>query len=253
MTSKKITLGEELSGEITPKLGINTGAWLRRTLLRVLNFGLLACISALLLWWFLGQSDWDQVSFLALLTALIVFWWFVNRKVRENRPHFLLINDRQGFIHGLRLDEKVAVFDGNNIYHLGHDKGLDAQPLGEIAHLLRSQGYRIVCFFDANIFYTLEEHGAFARDKRHSLVMLEDIFGLREDEIYVVPSGFQADRYILEFLKYMPISFVVTNDKFRDYANQYPTVMKDNLWRKGVVISGDEIKLLQHQLQSPLR
>lgn len=246
MTYKKNTLGEELSREIIPKLGINTGAWLWRSLLRLLNIGLLACISALLLWWILGQSSLEKNSFLALLTALFAFWWFVNLKVRENRQHFLLGNDRQGFIHGLRLDEKTAVFDGSNIYHLGHDKGLDAQPLGEIAYLLRAQGFRIVCFFDANIFYTLGEHGAFATGKWHSLVMLQDIFGLKEDEIYVVPSGVQADKYILEFLKYMPISFAVTNDKFRDYADQYPTVMKDKLWRKGVVISGNEIKLLQH-------
>lgn len=147
-------------------------------------------------------------------------------------------------MHGLRLDEKTAVLDGSNIYHLGHDNGLDAQPLGEIAHDLRAQGYRIVCFFDANIFYTLGEHGAFRSGKRHSLVMLERIFGLKENEIYIVPSGVQADKYILECLKNMPICFAVTNDRFRDYANQYPTVMKDNLWRKGVVISGDKIRLL---------
>ena len=82
------------------------------------------------------------------------------------------------------------------------------------------------------------------------MAMLEDIFGLKEDEIYVVPSGVQADKYILECLKYMPISFAVTNDRFREYANQYPTVMKDNLWRKGVMISGGQIKLLQHRHQA---
>jgi hypothetical protein len=60
----------------------------------------------------------------------------------------------------------------------------------------------------------------------------------------VVPSRVQADEYILEALKHLPISFAVTNDQFRDYAKKYPTVMKDNLWRKGVVISRNEIKLL---------
>ena len=138
------------------------------------------------------------------------------------------------------------MIDGSNIYHLGHDHRLDAQPLGEIADLLRSQGYRVVCFFDANIFHTLCEHGAFPRDKRHSLELLSSIFGLEDDEIYVVPSGVQADKYILECLKNMPISFVVTNDKYRDYASKYPTVMKDNLWRKGVAISGGEVTLLHH-------
>ena len=36
-------------------------------------------------------------------------------------------------------------------------------------------------------------------------------------------------------------------------ATQYPTVMKGNQWRKGVVISKNEIKLLQHRLQNPIR
>jgi hypothetical protein len=251
LASKPITLGEELSGDFALKPGLNTGAWLWFFLIKLLNFSLLACISALSLWWFLGQPDLGKVPFFTLLSALIVFWLFVNGRARGNEQHFLLKNDRQGFMSELRLDEKTAVLDGSNIYHLGHDNGSDAQPLGQIADLLRSQRYRIVCFFDANIFHTLGEHGAFRSGTRHSLAMLENIFGLKEDEIYVVPSGVQADKYILECLKCMPISFAVTNDKFRDYAKQYPTVMKDNLWRKGVAISDGEIKLLQHRLQDP--
>jgi hypothetical protein len=73
------------------------------------------------------------------------------------------------------------------------------------------------------------------------------------DEIYVVPSGVQADKYILDCLKHLPISFTVSNDQFRDYTKKYPTVMKGNQWRKGIKISKNEIKLLQHRLQSPIR
>lgn len=197
----------------------------------------------------MGQPDLDRVLAVIVLGVLFVFWWIATRPTRESRQHFLLENDRSGFMHGLRLDEKTAVLDGSNIYHFGHDNGLDAQPLGEVAHLLRSQGYRVVCFFDANIFFTLGEHGAFGRGERHALPMLEDIFGLEKDEIYVVPSGVQADKYILECLKQMPISFAVTNDRFRDYADQYASVMSDNLWRKGVVISGGAVRLQQHRPQ----
>lgn len=251
MTTKPITLGEVISRDLTPKPGHNTVAWFGLLLLKLLTISLLACMTALTLWWFSQRPELDKALILIPLTALLLFWWFLDRKVLGNKQHFLLANDRQGFMHGLRLDEKTAVFDGSNIYHLGHDNGLDAQPLGEIADLLRTQGYRIVCFFDANIFHTLCEHGAFARDKRHSTAMLEDIFGLRKDEIYVVPSGVQADKYVLECLKYLPISFAVTNDRYRDYQSQYESVVKDNLWRKGVVISGNEIKLLQHGNQAP--
>jgi Zc3h12a-like ribonuclease protein len=248
-----ITLGDKLATVEPKKPGFNFGAWLRNTLYTILNFSLLTAISALSLWWFLMRPGMDRNIILVLLAALIALWLFVYRGFRATKPHYLLANDRQGFMRDLRLDAKTAIFDGSNIYHFGHDNGLDAQPLGEIAHQLRTQGYRIVCFFDANIFYTLNEHGAFLSDQQHSLAMLEDIFGLRTDEFYVVPSGVQADKYILESLKHLPISFVVTNDRYRDYAKKYPTVMKDNQWRKGVVISKNEIKLLQHRLQNPIR
>ena len=83
--------------------------------------------------------------------------------------------------------------------------------------------------------------------------MLDHIFGLSRDETYVVPSGVQADIYVLNSLKHLPISFAVTNDQYRDYAKKFPTVMKGNQWRKGVVIPKNEIKLLQHRLQNPIR
>ncbi|MGI9368986.1 MAG: NYN domain-containing protein [Ruegeria sp.] len=246
MASKPATLGEVISRNYVPKSGFGTKEWFWKSLLRLLSFVLLACIAALSLWCVLVWPDVKAEPAVVLLPALFFLWYFVYRKVRRNKRHFLFANDRQGFMRGLRLDKKTVVIDGSNIYHFGHDNGLDAQPLGEIAHLLRSQGYRIVCFFDANIFYTLGEHGAFRRGTRHSVAMIERIFGLEENEIYIVPSGVQADQYILECLKFMPISFAVTNDRYRDYASQYPTVVKDNLWRKGVTITGGETKLLHH-------
>lgn len=256
-----ITLGDKLASVKPSKPGF-FGAWLLNTLYTVLNFCLLTAISVLPLWWFLTGPDMDRNIMLALLAALITLWLLVYRLRRATKPrkkatppkvYSLLANDRQNFMRDLRLDAKTAIFDGSNIYHFGHDNGLDAQPLGLIAHQLRAEGYRIVCFFDANIFYTLNKHGAFPSDQHHSLALLEDIFGLGTDEIYVVPSGAQADKYVLDSLKYLPISFAVTNDKFRDYAKKYPTVMKGNQWRKGVVISKNQIKLLQHRLQNPIR
>ncbi len=258
MKHEPITLGDKLTPAEPKKLDLNFGGRLRNTLYTVLNFSLLTAIAALPLWWSLVRPDIDKNIILPLLAALIALWLFVHLGLRAPKPrkkamHPLLANDRQGFMRDLRLDAKAAIFDGQNIYHFGHDNGLDAQPLGAIVHQLRAEGYRIVCFFDANIFYTLIDHGAFNSDQRHSLVMLEDIFGLRRDEIYVVPSGVDADKYILDSLKHLPISFAVTNDKYRNYAKKYPTVMKGNQWRKGVVISKNEIKLLQHRLQGPIR
>ena len=262
MKHKPITLGDKLAPIETKKPRFNFDAWLRNTVYTLLNIALLTTIVVLPLWWFLMRPNMDRNIMLVFLAALIALRLFVYRRRRATKPpkiathpcaHSLLVNDRQGFMRDLRLDAKTVIFDGSNIYHFGHDNGLDAQPLGEIVHQLRAEGYRIVCFFDANIFYTLNKHGAFLSDQQLSLGMLKDIFGLRRDEIYVVPGGAQADEYVLESLKHLPISFVVTNDRFRDYAEKYSMLMKGNQWRKGVVISKNEIKLLQHRLQNPIR
>ena len=262
MSDEPIKLGDKLAPVEPEKQSFSFGAWLRNTFYMMLNFCLLTAIATLPVWWFLMRPNLDGNITLVILAVLIALWLLVYRQWSGIKPrkttahiktHSLLANDRQGFMHDLRLDAKTAIFDGSNIYHFGHEKGLEAQLLGAIAHELRAEGFRIVCFFDANIFYLLSEHGAFPNDRKHSLVMLQDIFGLGADEIYVVPSGVQADEYVLDSLKHLPISFAVTNDRFRDYAKKYPTVMKGNRWRKGVEISESEIKLLGYQFRSPIR
>jgi len=262
MMHEPIKLGDKLAAIKPTKQLFNFAAWVQNALYLSLSLTLLTAVSSLSLWWVLMRPDVDRNIILVLFAALIALWMFVDHRRRAIMPrktathlktHSLLANDRQGFMYDLRLDAKTAIFDGSNIYHFGRNNGLDAQPLGLIAHQLRIEGYRIVCFFDANIFYTLNEHGAFSRHQQHSVMMLEDIFGLRTDEIYIVPSGVQADKYVLDSLKHLPISFAVTNDQFRDYAKKYPTVMKGNQWRKGVVISKNEIKLLHYRLQNPIR
>lgn len=116
MASKPITLGEALSGKFSRTSGLNAVARIWFSLIKLLSFGLLAGILALSLEMFLGWPDLDKIPFFILLTALVIVWWFVNRADRGNKPHFLLSNDRQGFMHGLPLDEKTIVLDGSNIY-----------------------------------------------------------------------------------------------------------------------------------------
>lgn len=256
-----ITLGDKLAPPPPLKPIHSSSSWLQRALHIIVNFTLLAAISILPVWWLLMSPDIASEILQVTWITLVIIWLFFSRprvkkarnKITSPQVHSLLANDRQKFMHRLRLDVKTAIFDGSNIYHFGHDNGLDAQPLGMVAHQLRTEGHRIVCFFDSNIFYTLKKHGAFPPNQPHSLGLLVDIFGLEIYEIYVVPSGIQADQYILNSLKHLPISFAVTNDKYRDYVKKFPTVMKGNQWRKGLIISKNEIKLLQHKFQNPIR
>ena len=233
----------------------------RRALYFLAHVALVTGITCLPLWWVISRPE-PSVAFGFGPLLLVTLWLFVTlaketvprlRKPTKPPLHPLLKGDRQGFMRMLRLDAKTVIIDGSNIYHFGLSHDLGTQPLALVARQLRAEGYRVVCFFDANIFYRLEEHGIVAKGQRHLQSTLESLFGLRRDEIYVVPSGVDADEYILMSLKHLPLSFALTNDRYRDYAKRFAEVMKGNLWRKGLILSKDEIKILQHRLQAPIR
>jgi hypothetical protein len=252
-----ITLGDKLMTN-SPTAHI---PWLGRVILTLANIALLTGFTTVPLWLLKTKPEMSLGIVFALL-VLLVTWLVVWRRLHFASPlhsasiskgHTLLANDRNGFMSHLRLDAKTAIIDGSNIYHFGHDNDVGTDIIRLLAKQLRSDGYRVVCFFDANIFYTLASHNVLPIDKNHSLQLLEEMTGLERSEIYVVPSGVQADKYILDSLKHLPKSFAVTNDHFRDHAKQYPTVMKGDQWRKGVVIKGNEIRLIKHKFQQPVR
>lgn len=251
-----VTLGEKLhalQGGNTPDRGQSRTL---RAVAGAANIAILTGLTVLPLWWALAWPHSGPV--LAIWTVgfcsawALLAWWRRPRRARRRRAHFLLEGDHLGAVAALRLDAKTAVIDGNNLYHFGLDEGIGPRAIALIAKHLRADGYRIVCFFDANIFYTLLEQNAFPDGQRHSISILTRLFGLKEHEIYVVPSGVQADKYVLSTLKHMPISFAVTNDRFRDYGKIYGDVMKSNQWRKGVVVKGGELKVMHHRFQTPI-
>ncbi len=233
-----------------------------RVLFGVAHIALLTAVTCLPLWWALIRPDMSLAAGLGPC-LLIVLWLFVAHK-KDRQPrlkqtaatphrHPLLAGDRQGFIGNLRLDAKSVIIDGSNIYHFGQNHGFGTRPLALVVQHLRAESYRVVCFFDANIFYRLEEHGIIPKGQPHLPAVLGTVFGLRRDEIYVVPSGVDADEYILMTLNHLPHSFALTNDRYRDYAKRFGRVMKGDLWRKGLVLSNNEIKILQHRLRDPIR
>lgn len=228
---------------------------------QISNIAVVIVLTVLPIWWFSQRPDaniWVGYVFVALLVIWALGAWLYSPRAGRTstakpRAHFLLAGDHHGFMGDLHLDRKTAVFDGSNIYHLGLANDLGGRPLRLTAKQLRAEDYRIVCFFDANIFYTMLENGNFAQGQVHSIDALVNFFGLHGDEIYVVPSGVQADKYVLSCLKHLPFSFAVTNDQFRDYAKIYSDVMTGDQWRKGVYITGNEVRLRHHKFETPAR
>jgi len=197
---------------------------------------------------------------IAAILAYVVFLFITSYVVtlfgrpangRPSKRHFLFRYDTLNFMGSLVLSEKTALFDGNNVYHFGIKNGVGTQPLAYLVRALRAEGYRIVCFFDANIFYTLRDNGDLAKSgQRFSSTVLVDKFGLEHNEIYVVPRGVQADRFIVETLSHLPISFAVTNDRFRDFEADYDMLAKDKSWRKGIRFQSKELVLHQHSFSN---
>lgn len=254
------TLCEKLTVEV-PQNTVEPDSWAAHVGYVFTNVCVLTVLTVLPILWIANQSlgGWLGPTFL----GMIAFWAFIAwvgpraktrpvKRAKSIKEHFLLAGDTRGFMGTLELDAKTVLFDGSNLYHFGLAHGLGAQPVSLLAKQLRSEGYRIVCFFDANIFYTLIENGDYPAVREHNLNGLLAVFGISAGEIYIVPSGDQADKYILSSLKHLPKSFAVTNDQFRDYAKTYGDQMKGSLWRKGVSVKGNELKLHQHKFKTPL-
>lgn len=242
MTNTPQTLGETLDALTTTP----PTPW--HIALRRLIIVLVSLIAAVFAYKFLQHNTAPLIA-LAVIPLLSMLFPLRHSK----RRHWLLRLDRNRFLHQLRLDAKTAVFDGSNIYHLGLKQNLGPRPLRALVDRLREEGYRIVCFFDANIYFTLRDNGDLpSRSGRFHAKLLYDVFGLSASEIYVVPKGVQADKFIVETLSHLPISFAVTNDRFRDYQAQYSLLRDSNDWRKGVTLKGGTIQLYQHRFNPPL-
>jgi len=254
------TLGEVLS-QAKPSGAKISEPKLQLVTHQVISILLLTVLTTIPIWWIIQAPKPNSTTTIALAVFVSIFWLLITyqrKKTRSIGPgrrrlqHSLLAHDRQGFMAGLKLAQKTVIIDGSNLYHFGLNEELGTRALALIAQQLRIEGYRVVCFFDANIHYTLIKNGAASADQRHSLTTLSECFALGLDEIYVVPAGIQADKFILDSLKHLPISFTVTNDRFRDYAKAYPTVMTGDQWRKGVVVTNNEIRIIKHRFASPV-
>ena len=154
----------------------------------------------------------------------------------------------------------TVVIDGNNLYHFGADQCRQGagirhayQPLLSLAATFRDHGYSIVCFFDANIYHTIEDLGDMPANVRHEEAILQRLFNLHPDEIFQVPSGVQADDHILEYVSRHPKAFILSNDRFRQYENRYAFMEQDSSWRKSIDLKEGRLTLQHSPLQSDVQ
>lgn len=122
-----------------------------------------------------------------------------------------------------------VIIDGSNVLHW-QDNTPSLEIVKQVIESVKAQGLTPGVIFDANAGYKIgnryRDEGAFAR-----------LLGLPEDRVLVVPKGTPADAYILAAARDLQAR-VVTNDRYRDWAETYPEVAEPGFLIRGGVRDG---------------
>ncbi len=161
----------------------------------------------------------DLVAIFGVVTALGAFIMLLAALLR-----FLLSSGRQDFNGARDRSAPVVVLDGSNVMHW-KDGAPDLQPVREVIADLAQRGFRAGVVFDANAGYKLE--GRY----RHHQVLARQL-GLPRNRVMVVNKGEVADETILRVAQDFGAR-VVSNDRFRDWRDDFPQVAEP-----GFLISG---------------
>lgn len=119
------------------------------------------------------------------------------------------------------LAGRQFVLDGTNIALLHGRKNPEIRYVLAICEYLVQNGGEFECFFDANTRYIINDY-------RCEQLEAFDTFasdGPRSGHVHVVPSGTQADQWILMRAK-RDGSDVISNDRFRDRAKKNRWIWK---------------------------
>lgn len=114
-----------------------------------------------------------------------------------------------------------VIVDGSNVLYW-RDQSPQFSALIDVVQALKARGLAPVVVFDANAGYLTvgkyQHDFAFARQ-----------LGLPPEQVMVVDKGTQADTAVLDLARGLSAR-IVTNDRYRDWAEAYPEVLTTG-WR----------------------
>lgn len=123
----------------------------------------------------------------------------------------------------------MVVVDGSNVMHW--QEGVPSlEPVKGVIAALKGRGVMPGVIFDANAGYRI---GSNYLDDR----ALARLLAVPEDRVLVVPKGTPADPYILAAARDLKAR-VVTNDRYRDWADRFPEVREPGFLIKGGISDG---------------
>ena len=127
--------------------------------------------------------------------------------------------------------KKVVVIDGANVAY--EERSAGGKPklsnLLKVRRELEERGQEAVIIVDASLKYDIDDQE-----------QLEKL--IQSQQVRQVPAGTDADYFIIQFAHELD-ALIVTNDRYRDYSDQYPWIPDRRLPYmivKGEVVLYDE-------------
>jgi hypothetical protein len=127
-------------------------------------------------------------------------------------------------------DVPWIVVDGSNVMYWEGDKP-SLMTVRSVLKAVEAEGFVPLVWFDANVGYLTQ--GAYLRPEQ-----LSRMLGLARGQVAVAPKGTPADPLLLEEAVRMGAR-VVTNDRFRDWAEAHPAVTEPGFLVGGRVVGGE--------------
>ena len=121
------------------------------------------------------------------------------------------------------------VMDGSNVLQWGGDVPA-LETVVRVIEALKGRGMAPVVWFDANVGYLV---GA----RYMGPAPLARALGLQEGHVFVAPKGIPADPLLLEGAARLRAR-VVSNDRFRDWADAHPQVRQPGFLVRGGLRDG---------------
>lgn len=159
----------------------------------------------------------DQTLFLTLIGAALatvfLILWTLRRRTKDEPAG----------------EESRGLVDGSNVMHR-RDNLADLEAVRQVVQVLSDGGWVPGVVFDANAGWKL--FGRYLHDGDFA-----GLLGLEKRQVLVVEKGTQADGFLLRTAREFGAR-IVTNDRFRDWAEAHPEVKEPGFLIRGGMREG---------------
>lgn len=170
------------------------------------------------------------ISIAGVIAALVIPGWQVLLLIAvPSTIASILLLLRRWFRREQEDTRSWVVLDGSNVMHWKGGKP-KLETVKEVVDHLSELGFTCGVMFDANAGYLVS--GVYVHDAGFGRAL-----GVPEDRVMVVPKGTPADPAILTAARDFGAR-IITNDRFRDWAGDFPEIKEPGLLIRGGYRSG---------------